>query len=148
MEAVTAVPASGARADYLSAEQRRRCADLTRRDIEAINARLSVPALRMPTQQSTFADRAFLPSVAQVPSEAVAAAMSRLAILLAAQVPDGKVERKKRLRGRPEAASDDEDSARRRMADPQPTAEHEKPSRDEKRAARKARKAQAAAPPA
>jgi hypothetical protein len=138
MEAVLAMPASGARADYLSAEQRRRCHEMTRRDVDQLNSRLVPPGLPMPSEKP-MSERAFLPSVTQVPADSVATAMSQLAVLLAAQVPDGRIERKRRLERTGRAAADAEDEASTPTVSA--TSGRKKPANDSKRAARQARKA-------
>ena len=147
MDAVMAVPPDGSKAEYLSAEQRTRCNEQTERDLAYLNTKLPSPGLA-PILLKSALSRAFLPTVAHVPATLVAAAMSQLAVLLAAQVSDGRIERKRRLERREVAAARqdggrEERRARRRQAkDEQRTLKADQPLRTDK-AAKAARAARA-----
>jgi hypothetical protein len=139
MQAVTAAaPAGRSKAEYLSAEQRRRCDAQTAKDLAFLNQHLSGAPLELPAGKPV-AERPFLPSIDQVPAATVAAAMAQLAVLLAAQVPDGTVERKRRVQRKAAAAAKSADGstkeARRERKKAQKQAET-----PEQRSERKARK--------
>jgi len=98
-----AAPASRSKVEYLSADQRRRCDERTAADLAFLNQHLPGAELALPARPA--AERPFLPSVAHVPAATVATAMAKLAVLLAAQVPDGTVERKRRVDRKAAAAA-------------------------------------------
>lgn len=104
MEAATTAAPAGPKAEYLSAAQRERCDRRTADDLAWLNQHLPGAPLVAPPPRAA-AERPFLPDITQVPAATVAAAMSRLAVLLAAQVPDGKVERKRRTDRKAAAAA-------------------------------------------
>jgi hypothetical protein len=111
MQAVTtAAPAGRSKAEYLSADQRRRCDERTVQDLAFLNQHLAGASLALPPGKPVV-ERPFLPSVEQVPSATVAAAMAQLAVLLAAQVPDGTVERKRRVQRKAAAAAKSADGS-------------------------------------
>jgi hypothetical protein len=66
---------------YLSRAQRLHCNELTRQDVDDLNAKLPAPGMPMPACLSEEAmERSSIPTVGMVASGALAAAMARLTL--------------------------------------------------------------------
>lgn len=138
MDAVMSAAPAGAKAEYLSTAQRERCHARTQSDVDFLNQHLPGAPVPVPALRGA-AERPFMPDIEHVPARTVAAAMAQLAALLAAQVPDGRVERQRRLDKRAAAA------AKQDGAGKEARRERKQAESPQERADRKARKAQARA---